>query len=65
MYIHIYIYVCVCVCVFRMFMIFVQVSQVGQSIIRCFLDGGLECKGAMSEKFVSKALDEKGDGLDV
>jgi hypothetical protein len=44
----------------------VQVSPVGWSIIPYLLDwGGGGLWGAMSEKFVSKAVDENGDGLDV
>jgi hypothetical protein len=47
-----------------MFMFCVQVSAVGYSIINCLLDGGLGC-GGQSEIFVSKAVDENVDGLDV
>jgi hypothetical protein len=43
----------------------VQVGQVGYSIIPYLLDWGFGVLGAMSGKFVSKAVDEKGDGLDV
>jgi hypothetical protein len=48
-----------------MFIIFVQIGQVGGSIIPYVLDYGVGVLGAMSEKFVSKAVDETGDGLDV
>jgi hypothetical protein len=48
-----------------MFIFPVQVSPVGWSIIPYLLEWGLGCEGAMCEKFVSKAVDENGDGLDV
>jgi hypothetical protein len=43
----------------------VQVSPVGYSIIPYLLDRGFGVLGAASEKFVSKVVDENGDGLDV
>ena len=45
-----------------MFILSVEGGQACYSIIPHLLLG---CEGAMSEKFVSKAVDEKGDGLDV
>jgi hypothetical protein len=48
-----------------MFIFFVQVSQVGYGIIPYLLDWGFGVLGAMREKFVSKAVEENGDGLDV
>jgi len=48
-----------------MFIFFVQVSQVGRSVIPYLLDWGLGCEGAISKKFESKAVDKSGDGLDV
>ena len=48
-----------------MFIIFVQVSPVGWSIIPYLLDWGIGVWGAMSEKCDSKAVDDNGDGLDV
>jgi len=33
-----------------MFVLFVQVSQVGLSVIQYLLDWGMGCEGAMSEK---------------
>jgi hypothetical protein len=43
-----------------MFMFFVQVNPVAY-----LLDRGAGVSGAMSKKFVSKAVFENGDGLDV
>jgi hypothetical protein len=48
-----------------MFIFSVQVSQVGYSKISYLLDYGFWVWGAMREKFVSKAVDENQDGLDV
>jgi len=47
------------------FIIFVQISPVGWSIIPYLLDWGVGVWGAMSEKFVANAVGENGDGLDV
>ena len=47
------------------FIFFVKVSQVGQSIVPYWLDQGVGVKGAMGGKFVSKAVDENWDGLNV
>jgi hypothetical protein len=44
---------------------FVQVSQIGYSIIPYLFDWGEGMWGPVSEKFVSKAMGENGDGLDV
>jgi hypothetical protein len=48
-----------------MFIFFVQVCPIGYSIIPYFFGLRVEVGGAMNEKFVSKAVDENGDGLDV
>ena len=48
-----------------MYVFFVQVGQVGYSIIPYLLDWGFGVWGAMSEKFVNKEVGENGDGLDV
>jgi hypothetical protein len=48
-----------------MFIFCVHVSAVGCSIIDCLLDWGVGVLEAMREKFVSKAVGENGDGLDV
>jgi len=45
-----------------MFIFSVQVSAVGYSII---VGLGVGVWGAMSEKFVSKEVDERRDGLEV
>jgi hypothetical protein len=48
-----------------MFILPVQASQVGYSVVPYVLEWGGGVGGAMSEKFVSTAVDENGDVLDV